>query len=139
VAVDISDAMGGSGEGLHGAVWHVDGPNRTYADMHRAFGVNVILSGRLDDMFEGISFSSGPGDIVIVPAWEPHAWRVAEPDTTDLAIHLLPGLLEEERIAGLSSMTFFARPAVELPRIMDQTARRKMLELGQRLRREVEA
>ena len=138
VAVEISDPMGGSADLVHGAVWHIDAPDRARSDMHRAFEVNVVLSGRLDHMFEGFSFSSGPGDIVIVPAWEPHAWRFAVPHTTDLVVHFLPDFLREERVAGLSWLTFFARPAVERPRIMDQAARREMLALGQRLRREIE-
>jgi len=138
MAVEISDPMGGSAELVHGAIWHVEAPDRPYADMHRAFEVNLVLSGRLDHMFDGLSYSSRPGDITLVPAWEPHGWRFAERDTADLAIHFLPAFLGEERVAGLSWLTLFARPAVERPRIMDPAARREMLALGQRLRREVE-
>jgi AraC-like DNA-binding protein/quercetin dioxygenase-like cupin family protein len=138
MAVEISDPMGGSEDLVHGAVWHVAAPGRAYSDMHRAFEVNVILSGRLDHMFEGFSFSSGPGDIVVVPAWEPHAWRFSGPHTTDLVIHFIPDFLHEERVVGLSWLTLFARPPRERPRIIDQAARREMLALGQRLRREVE-
>lgn len=105
------------------------------AEMHRAFEFTCITKGREIRRSPGLHVELGPGDVCLVPPWEPHAWEPMEPGTTCLSVHFLPQFLGEEMIGGVSWLSFFACPADQRPRALDGEMRREILAFAQYLSR----
>jgi AraC-like DNA-binding protein len=106
--------------------------------MHRTFEVDVILSGAMEHILDGVAVRSEPGDVVIIPAWEPHRWTSPILGTTSIVIQFLPDFLGEESIGGFSWIELFARPPAERPRATKAQVRTRVLGVSEQLRREIE-
>jgi AraC-like DNA-binding protein len=136
--VEISEPLSGTPDPVVGRVYGTDSLHRFYADMHGTFEVDLLLSGHMVHTFDGVPLRSVAGDVLLIPAWEPHGWETTSLDTVDLVIQFLPEFLGEETVAGASWLSFFARPAAERPRAATPQVREELLDIGQRLRRELE-
>ncbi|MCJ7822982.1 MAG: helix-turn-helix domain-containing protein [Armatimonadetes bacterium] len=144
--VKISEPLSGTPDPVVGRLYGTDAVHRSnvdslqhhYADMHGTFEVDLLFSGHMVHTFDGFPLSSVPGDVLLIPAWEPHGWEATSLDTVDLVIQFLPEFLGEETVAGASWLSFFARPAPERPRAATPQMREELLTIGQRIGRELE-
>lgn len=110
-----------------------------WEDMHRTFEVEIILSGRARHMIGEVAFSSEPGDVVLIPAWEPHGIvnDVSGRRAHTLVIQFLPEFLGSRTIGGLLWLTFFAMPAAERPKVSPMF-RHRVLGVAENIRYEIE-
>lgn len=112
-------------------------PEPVRRDVHQAFEIGVILSGRQERYFDDLQLTMGAGELYLSPAWECHGWRTLSSGTQTLMIHFLPDFLGEERFEGTSWLTLFAAPASERPYAIDQSLRKQVLTIAEELVREV--
>ena len=60
---------------FHGGVVEHPYPAPLGTDMHQAFEMGVLLSGREERHFEDVVVQLDTGDMWLCCAWEPHGWR----------------------------------------------------------------
>ena len=141
--VDVSNPLAGIEGPVRGRVYgndsHPAQPGRVYCDMHRTFEVDFVLDGTIVYMFDDdVRRTFGPGDVVLIPAWEPHFWTSGDVVGSELVIQFLPEFLGEETVAGSSWLGLFAVPPAARPRVVTLQMREEVSALIPRLRREVE-
>jgi len=107
-------------------------------DMHQAFEVQVVLSGRVERHFEGYLRTLGPGDICLIPAWEPHGHRAVSPGATAVRTFFLPGFLGDEMLGDLSWLSFFMAAPRERPWVGAEETRRQVLGMAEELKQEID-
>jgi AraC-like DNA-binding protein len=107
--------------------------------MHRTFEVDLVLDGNIIYTFDDdVARTFGPGDVVLIPAWEPHFWTSGDVVGSELVIQFLPEFLGEETVAGSSWLGLFAVPPADRPRVADSAMRKQIAAIVPELRREVE-
>jgi AraC-like DNA-binding protein len=140
--VDVSDPLDGTEGPIRGRIYGYDSapvvPGRLYSDMHRTFEVDIVLDGHIEYIFgDDVPRTFGPGDVVLIPAWEPHFWR-SNPQGFELVIQFLPEFLGEETVAGSPWLSLFAMPPADRPRITSREARQQVAAIIPGLRQELE-
>jgi transcriptional regulator GlxA family with amidase domain len=80
----------------------------------------------------------GPGDLSLVPAWEPHGFRSVSRDATVLVIFFTPAFLGEEMLGELSWLGLFLTEARHRPRPTSEAMRRSVSQISAELVAEVE-
>ena len=140
--VDVSDPLAGTEGPIRGRVYGNNfdpaEPDRLYSDMHRTFEVDLILRGHIEYTFDDdVPRTFGAGDVVLIPAWEPHFWR-SNLSAPELVIQFLPEFLGEETVAGASWLSLFAVPPADRPRVTSPEMREQVSAITPGLRREVE-
>jgi AraC-like DNA-binding protein len=113
-------------------------PSALDTDMHQAFELGVLLTGREDRHFEGTVIGLQPGDIWLCAAWEPHGWRATAPGTRELVLQFLPDFLGEEMLEPVSWLSLFTVPPEQRPRVETPELRELALEISQELRQEMQ-
>jgi len=103
----------------------VTGPGPPQTHIHYPLEVGVVLSGEQKRVFEEFSFHALPGDVWLIPMWEPHGWQTLCEKTERVVIHFLPDLLGGEIIGDASWLTAFAvaphlRPRARGPQMREQ-------------------
>jgi AraC-like DNA-binding protein len=121
---------------LHAAVWEPRKPGPLTMDLHQGMELGIVLRGRMERHYEDFAFVAKPGDIHFCSAWEPHGWRVAAPNTSQVVIIFLPEVIDTDLLSGVPWLGFFTVPPRERPRVGVGKLRREVLEIGRRLRRE---
>jgi AraC-like DNA-binding protein len=101
--------------------------------MHHAFEVDIMLAGTEVHALEGIEIAATPGDVVLVPAWEPHGWRTVGDLREECVVHFLPGFLGEEEFEGLSWLSLFAARPPDRPQTRSAAARAEAVAIGRRI------
>ncbi|NIR02559.1 MAG: helix-turn-helix domain-containing protein [Gemmatimonadales bacterium] len=91
--------------------------SEVWEDIHRTFEVEIRLSGKADITLGDTTFPLVPGDVVLIPAWEPHIITSAAPTGDNLVIQFLPEFLGSRTIGGILWLNFFAMPAASRPRV----------------------
>ncbi len=107
-------------------------------EVHAGIEVGVLLAGSEEHQLDDWACRVAPGDVWLTATWEPHGWRVAAPNTEDVIVIFLPEFLGEEQIGAHSWLDLFALPAKQRPRVTTRDMRRRVMELGLELRREVQ-
>jgi len=113
-------------------------PPVAWQDTHRTFEVEVRLSGDADITLGETTFALVPGDVVLIPAWEPHIISSAAPGGESLVIQFLPEFLGHRTIGGILWLSLFAVPADKRPRT-DPAYCHQVLATAKNIRYEVEA
>jgi len=106
-------------------------------DLHQGIEVGIVLAGRHERQFEDFVMPLEPGDIWLCAMWEPHRWHVLSDWGSSLGIVFLPEFLGEERFDGISWLTLFAVRPRERPRVGTDAMRKRVLAVGEDLRREI--
>ena len=106
-------------------------------DMHQAFELGVLLEGEEDRHFEDTILTIKPGDIWLCAAWEPHGWRAAIPNTTEIVLQFLPEFLGEEMLDGISWLSVFAVAPDQRPQVNSEETRTFALAIAHSIRREI--
>ena len=93
--------------------------------IHYAMEVGVLLSGEQERFTEEFAFRALPGDVWLIPMWEPHGWQTVREKTRIVLIHFLPELLGGESVGDVSWLAAFAvppprRPSVSTPEVRAQ-------------------
>lgn len=123
---------------FHGGLVAHSYPQGLDHDMHQAFEIGVVLSGRMERHYEGTVLTLDPGEVWLCAAWEPHGWRPTAPDTRDLVLQFLPEFLGEEVFGRRSWLGLFAVPPELRPRLIAPAARDRVQMIAGELWREME-
>ena len=102
-------------------------------DMHHAFEVDIMLAGTEVHAFEGTEITASSGDVVLIPAWEPHGWRTIGDLREECVVHFLPEFLGEEEFDGLSWLSLFATRPPDRPQTRSAAARTEAVAIGRRI------
>jgi len=121
---------------LHVSVWEPRKPGHLTMDVHQGMEMGIVLRGRMERHYEDLAFVAGPGDVHFCSAWEPHGWRVAAPNTSQVVVIFLPEVIDCDLLSDIPWFGFFTAPPRERPRVGTEKLRKKTLEIGQLLRRE---
>jgi AraC-like DNA-binding protein len=122
---------------FHGGVVVHPYPSALDTDMHPAFELGVLLSGKQDRHFEGTVLTLTAGDVWLCSAWEPHGWRPRAPETVELVFQFLPDFLGEEMLSGISWLSMFAAPPEQRPRVQSEGTRGVTMAAAGELRQEM--
>jgi len=121
---------------LHIGVWEAAEPTALTMDVHQGMEVGFVLRGKMERHYEDLTFTASPGDIHLCSAWEPHGWRVAEPNTVSVVFIFLAEVMDDEAVRGVPWLSFFTTPPRQRPRTTTAGMRQEILTLGQIIRRE---
>lgn len=102
-------------------------------DMHHAFEVDIMLAGTEIHTLEVIEITATPGDVLLIPAWEPHGWRTVGHLREECVVHFLPEFLGEEEFEGLSWLSLFAARPPDRPQTRSAGARTEAVAIGRRI------
>jgi AraC-like DNA-binding protein len=106
--------------------------------MHEGFEVGILLRGRQERHYPECVLSLSAGDVWLQPMWEPHGWRVIEPDTRTVILIFLPEFLGDEMVGDAPWLSLFAVPPEDRLWIRDDATRAAALSLGHELADEIE-
>jgi AraC-like DNA-binding protein len=106
--------------------------------VHPGMELGMVLTGEVEFYVAGSGLKCGPGDVWLCAMWEPHAWRVSRPGTTNIALIFLPDLLGEQTNGEPPYLELFAAPPEARLRVRDASMRRRLLDLGRDTYREIE-
>lgn len=106
--------------------------------IHNSIEVGVLLSGQQERLFGDLRFQASPGDVWLVVMWEPHGWRVTQPDTRTVVVHFLPEFICAEMTDGVSWLSMFAVPPAQRPRVTGGGVRDRVLGVARELKQEIE-
>ncbi len=121
---------------LHIGVWEAPEPGVLTMDVHQGMEIGLVLQGTMERHYEDLTFAASPGDIHLCSAWEPHGWRVSEPDTVSVVFIFLAEVMDDEAMRGVPWLSFFTLPPRQRPRTSGAEMRQEILRLGQIIRRE---
>ena len=121
---------------LHIGLWEAAEPTVLTMDVHQGMEIGFVLRGRMERHYEDLTFTASPGDIHLCSAWEPHGWRVAEPNTVSVVFIFLAEVMDDEAMRGVPWLSFFTTPPGQRPRTTSPEMRREILTLGRIIRRE---
>ena len=122
---------------FHGGIVEHDYPSALGTDMHQAFELGVLLSGRVDRHYEDLVIGVKPGEVWLCAAWEPHGWRATAPQAQELVLQFLPEFLGDEMFDNLSWLSLFSAPPAQRPRVTKPEMRKQMLAIADELRKEM--
>jgi AraC-like DNA-binding protein len=110
--------------------------------IHSGAELAVVLEGEerryYGEFSEERSFRLLPGDVSLIPMWEPHGWEVVRANTKVVAIHFLPEFLGAEMIGDVSWLSGFAAAPDRRPRVRGQPMRRRVMAIARDLWTEIE-
>ena len=106
--------------------------------VHAGLEIGIVLTGDIEVFFSGAQFACGPGGVWLCNAWEPHAWQINVPGTTNLAFIFLPGLLGHLSGGDPSFLGLFTCPPAERPRVTHAALRERLMGIARDLSREME-
>jgi len=146
MAVDpfISPPLETDGSALLGAggLWAADGswPHPTALNVHvqAKFEVGIVVAGEEEIHFGSHVLVCRPGDVWLCGSWEPHGWRYVAPNTANAALKFPPEFIGEELLGEMSWTVLFTVPPADRPRVNSPEFRRRVLEIGHMLRREIQ-
>jgi AraC-like DNA-binding protein len=107
-------------------------------NMHQAFEIEVVLNGLHERRYGDLALELGPGDLSLVPAWEPHGYRSLSREGAVLVIFFVPSFLGEEMVGDASWLGLFLSEPEDRARPHSEATRRRVLEIAGELVREVE-
>jgi AraC-like DNA-binding protein/mannose-6-phosphate isomerase-like protein (cupin superfamily) len=125
-------------DGLHtGIAFNQASTGPLDVHIHREMEVGLVLAGEERIEFSDYQFSCGPGEVWLCGMQEPH--RCARRANTRTVIMMFqPDAIGEELLGEMPWLTLFALPPAQRPQVSSPETRRRMLEIGYVLRREIE-
>ncbi len=123
---------------LHIGVWDAPKPTRLAMDVHQGMEIGFVLRGRMERHYEDLVFVAGPGDIHLRSAWEPHGWRVVDPNTLSIVFIFLPEVMDTDLLRDVPWLGFFTAPPDARPRTRSRGMRESILAVGEIIRREAD-
>ncbi len=120
--------------------WVVHHPAETSMriEYHGGFEVGVVLTGEHERQSSARRVRMGPGEVWLLAMWEPHGWRISQPNTSDVTVVFLPDFLGEERLEDISWLSLFAASPDHRARVVTPQIRQKILAKAQEMSREIE-
>jgi AraC-like DNA-binding protein len=123
-------------------LWAVSGradePLPPAIHIHRGVEVGVILAGIEEVHYGTTVLTCSPGDVWLCSVYEPHGARLVTPPRHSVVLIFLPEFIGRESVGGLPWPTLFAVPPEERPSAYCADMRRRTLEIGRVLCREIE-
>jgi AraC-like DNA-binding protein len=98
--------------------------------IHKGIDLGVLLAGTMELIHGDFHQRLRAGDVWLTAMWEPHAWRVARPGSSNVCFTFLPGVLENTIEDELGLLDMFLTPASERPQVTDDKLRSEVLEIG---------
>jgi AraC-like DNA-binding protein len=115
-------------------VMYMLSPAGTYdamPDMHYALHLGILLSGKMESVYEDFRVERNPGDFWFTAPWEPHATGRKGFALEILLITILPEKLGDIGFSkGINWLLPFIVPPSERPRIVSQKMRKEVLRLA---------
>ena len=116
-----------------------DGPMPLDIHVHPGFEVGLVLAGEEQVHLAESVWSCGVGDVWLCGMWEPHGWRVPRPGTRTIVLIFPPEFIGEEIVGHVPWLTLFTLPPDDRARANSPKVRGRVLEIGEIMRREIEA
>ncbi len=107
--------------------------------VHPGLEVGLVLEGEEQVHFGERVWTCGAGDVWLCGMWEPHGWRVPGPRTRNVVLIFPPEFIGEEIIGHVPWLTLFTLPPDDRPRVSSPAMQQRVLEIGEVMRREIEA
>lgn len=105
--------------------------------LHLEIEVGLVLSGEEWIEFSDHRLTCKPGDVWLIGIQEPHGF--AKPaGTRNVVVLFTPEFIGEELLGEVPWLTLFAVPPADRPRVNSPEMRKRVLAIGQLLRREIE-
>ncbi len=95
------------------------------ADMHQPFELGIVIRGEVDRRFGDFRVTLGPGEVWLVSAWEPHAYRWSGTGNLRLLVCFLPQFLGDESFDDVSWLSLFAAAPAARPWVHTDEVRQK--------------
>lgn len=114
------------------------GPGPPLAHIHYPLELGVVLAGEQRRVFEEFSFRALPGDVWLIPMWEPHGWQTLCEKTERVVMHFLPDFLGGEMIGDASWLAGFAVGPHLRPRVQGSQMREQVMAIARELRTEIQ-
>jgi len=125
-----------------GGLWASTGSHLapTPLDVHvnPKFEVGIVMAGEEEIHFGSHVLVCRPGDVWLCGSWEPHGYRYSAPNTGNAVVKFPPEFIGEELLGEMSWTVLFTVPPADRPRGDSPELRRRVLEIGHMLRREME-
>ena len=138
-ATELEDQHRPEGSGL---LWAISGytcdPGPLRIHIHRGAELGIILSGEEEVHYSDLVLTCGPGDVWLCNIYEPHGARLRSAERRSVVLIFLPEFIGREMVGGVCWLTLFSVPPQERPQARSPELRRRALEIGQVLRREIE-
>jgi len=103
------------------------------AHIHGPLELGVMLAGEQKRLFSDFTFRALPGDVWLIPMWEPHGWEIPYENTERVVIHFLPSLLGSEMIGDTSWLGGFAVAPRLRPQVSGEQEREQVMVLARAL------
>jgi AraC-like DNA-binding protein len=114
------------------------GPTELQADLHDGIEIGIMLEGIAERHFQDFVVPGQPGDVWLCAMWEPHGRRVVSEHSENVVLQFTPEFLGEEMVGDKFWLSLFAVPPRHRPWVKDERTRAEALEIGNRIRREIE-
>jgi AraC-like DNA-binding protein len=108
-------------------------PTSVSTHIHDPLELGVLLSGEQTRLFEDFEFRVSPGDVWMIPMWEPHGWESPYEDTERVVIHFLPDLLGGAMIGDTPWLAGFAAAPKLRPRVSGERMRKQVVGIAREL------
>lgn len=106
--------------------------------IHKGMDVGIMLAGTMELLHGDFHQRLRAGDVWLTAMWEPHAWRVPRPGSSNVCFTFLPGILENTIEDDLGLLDMFLVRASKRPQVTDERLRSEVLEIGRAALREHE-
>ena len=107
------------------------------AHIHGPRELGVMLTGEQERLFSDFTFRALPGDVWLIPMWEPHGWENPYEDAERVVIHFLPNLLGGEVLDDISWLSGFAVAPRLRPQVSGEQERAQVMAIARALWTEV--
>jgi len=117
--------------------FHPD-PTPLELDIHEGIELGLLLEGEEERHYQGYLLRCRPGDVWMSAMWEPHGWRILQPNTRNLVFVFLPQFLGEELVGDIPWLSLLALPPEDRPTVSSPELRAHLLSIAAELRSELE-
>lgn len=97
-----------------------------------------MLAGTAERHYQDFMVPGEPGDVWLCAMWEPHGRRVVSPHTENVVLQFIPEFLGEETVGDKFWLTLFAVQPRDRPWVSTPEMRNEVLEIGHRMRHEIQ-
>jgi AraC-like DNA-binding protein len=111
-------------------------PEALRMHLHEYLEFGVMLDGQLEKHFGDLVAYLGPGDVWLIDAWEPHAWRVCRPEASFVVLMFFPDVVEDQAFADLPLAGLFTAPPSRRPRKLSPECREAVVAIAREVRGE---
>ncbi len=125
------------GEGVHAINAIADPPTPFDIHMHPEVEIGLVFEGIEEVHFSEYVHTCRRGDVWLCAPWEPHAWQVQAPNTTNLVLIFPPDFIGEELVGPVPWLTIFSLPPQLRPRVRCEKTRQRVLEAAETIRLEI--